>query len=150
MKIRYSIARAVVLMVAIVLIATGSAFAQAPAATTQAPGPKATTGAVVAPTNPNAQGTSFKLNVKFVNPLKVNTIQDAIKLFVNAIVRIAIPIIVIFFIWSGLMFVFARGNPDKIREAKNMFFYTIIGTLLILGAWTITNAIVGTVNSIAN
>jgi len=91
---------------------------------------------------------SFKLNIKFSNPLKVNTIQDAIKLFVNAIVRIAIPVIVVFFIWSGLSFVLAQGNPTKIEKAKNMFFYTVIGTLLILGAWTITNAIVGTVNSI--
>lgn len=95
-------------------------------------------------------GDSFKLNIKFANPLKVNTIQDAIKLFVNGIVRIAIPVIVIFFLWSGLSFVLALGNPDKISKAKNMFFYTVIGTLLILGAWTITNAIIGTVNSITN
>lgn len=93
---------------------------------------------------------AFKLNIKFTNPLKVNTIQDAIKLFVNGIVRIAIPIIVIFFLWSGLSFVLALGNPEKIKKAKDMFFYTVIGTLLILGAWTITNAIIGTVNSITN
>lgn len=93
-------------------------------------------------------GDSFKLNIKFSNPLKVDTIQDAIKLFVNGIVRIAIPIIVIFFLWSGLSFVLALGNPTKIEKAKNTFFYTVIGTLLILGAWTITNAIIGTVNSI--
>jgi hypothetical protein len=31
-----------------------------------------------------------------------------------------------------------------------MFLYTIIGTLLILGAWAITNAIIGTVNTITS
>lgn len=93
-------------------------------------------------------GSGFALKVKIVNPLKVNTIQDAIKLFMNAILRIAIPFIVIFFIWSGLSFVLARGNPTKLETAKKMFWYTVIGTLLILGAWTITNAIIGTVNSI--
>jgi hypothetical protein len=93
-------------------------------------------------------GTGINLNIKINNPLKVDTVQKAIKLFMDAVLKIAIPFIVIFFIWSGLSFVLARGNPEKIKTAKNMFWYTIIGTLLILGAWTITNAIIGTVNSI--
>jgi hypothetical protein len=93
-------------------------------------------------------GNELALKVVINNPLKVATIQDAIKLFMDAVLKIAIPFIVIFFIWSGLSFVLARGNPEKIKTAKNMFLYTIIGTLLILGAWTITNAIIGTVNSI--
>lgn len=91
---------------------------------------------------------SLGLNFQLKNPLKVNTIQEAIKVIVNAIVRIAIPILVIFYIWSGLSFIFARGRPEEINKAKNMFFYTIIGTLLILGAWTIVNIVIGTVNSI--
>jgi hypothetical protein len=100
------------------------------------------------PTPTDTLGSGFKLNVKINNPLKVDTIEGAIKLFMDAVLRIAIPFIVVFFIWSGLSFVLARGNPKKIETAKNMFWYTIIGTLLILGAWTITNAIIGTVNSI--
>lgn len=100
-------------------------------------------------TNTSPSGASdFKLQVKINNPLKVDTIEGAIQLFMSMVLRIALPIIVIFFIWSGLSFVLARGNPDGIKKAKNMFWYTIIGTLLILGAWTITNAIIGTVNSI--
>lgn len=95
-----------------------------------------------------SSASDFALKVKINNPLKVDTISGAIKLFMNAVLRIALPFIVIFFIWSGLSFVLARGNPEKVKTAKNMFWYTIIGTLLILGAWTITNAIIGTVNSI--
>jgi hypothetical protein len=93
-------------------------------------------------------GSGFCLKVKINNPLKVDTIQDAIELFMKAVLRIALPFIIVFFIWAGLSFVLARGNPEKIAKAKKMFWYTIIGALLILGAWTITNAIIGTVNSI--
>jgi Type IV secretion system pilin len=100
--------------------------------------------------NPATCGSGLCLNVKIKNPLKVDSIQGAIGLFMSAILRIAIPFIVIFFIWSGLNFVLARGNPEGIKKAKNMFWYTIIGTLLILGAWTITNIIIGTVNSVTN
>ncbi len=88
------------------------------------------------------------VDVGLKNPLKVNTITDAVALFMNIILKIALPLIVIFFIWSGLEFVLALGNPEKIKKAKNMFWYTIIGTFLILGAWTITNAIIGTINTI--
>ncbi len=95
-------------------------------------------------------GGGILLDVKLQNPLKVNDIQSAIKFFVDTLIKIAIPFIVVFFIWAGLKFILAQGKPDKITEAKKMFWYTIIGTLLILGAWTITNAIIGTVNSITN
>lgn len=101
-------------------------------------------------TNKSGQASGFLLNVKLKNPLKVDTIEDAIKFIVNTLIKIALPVIVLFFIWSGLKFVLAQGKPEEIKKAKNIFWYTIIGTLLILGAWTITNAIIGTVNSIVN
>lgn len=106
---------------------------------------KNTGGVKVAP----ASGASdFNLQVRLNNPLKVDTIEEALALFMSMVLRIAIPFIIVFFIWSGLSFVLARGNAEKIKTAKRMFWYTVIGSLLILGAWTITNAIIGTVNSI--
>ncbi|HRH25310.1 MAG TPA: pilin [Candidatus Paceibacterota bacterium] len=97
---------------------------------------------------PASGASDFDLKVRINNPLKVDTIEGAIQLFMNMVLRIALPFIIVFFIWSGLNFILARGNAEKIKTAKKMFWYTIIGSLLILGAWTITNAIIGTVNSI--
>jgi hypothetical protein len=102
------------------------------------------------PPAPGTQSTDLPLKIKLDNPLKVNTVQDAIRVFMDAVIKIAIPFIVVFFIWSGLQFILAQGNSKKLEDAKRMFWYTIIGTLLILGAWAITDAIVGTVNSIAS
>lgn len=101
--------------------------------------------------NPNTssqRGAGMPLNIAIKNPLKVDTIEGAIKLFMDAVLRIALPFIVIFFIWSGVSFILARGKKDALDKAKKMFWYTILGTLLILGAWTITNIIIGTVNSV--
>lgn len=96
-----------------------------------------------------AAGQNVPLNIHLDNPLSgVSTIPDAINKILSVVIRIALPLIIIFFIWSGLTFIFARGNPTAITKAKNMFLFTIIGTLLILGAWVITNAIIGTVNAI--
>ncbi|MES2224883.1 MAG: pilin [Patescibacteria group bacterium] len=89
------------------------------------------------------------LSIHLNNPLTgISTIPEAISKILSIVVRIALPFIIIFFIWSGFKFILARGNAKEIGEAKNMFFFTVIGTLLILGAWTITNAIIGTVNAI--
>lgn len=101
-------------------------------------------------TDSKSCGSGLCLNIAIKNPLKVDTIQEAIKLFMDAVLKIAIPFIVLAFLWSGFNFVLARGNSEKVTKAKNMFVFTIIGTLLILGAWTITNAIIGTVNSITS
>lgn len=101
-------------------------------------------------TNSAATASGFALAVKIDNPLKVNTIGEAVALLVRTIIKLALPVIVLFFIWSGLKLILAMGNEREITKAKDMFFYTVIGTLLILGAWTITNVIIGTVNTIAN
>ena len=100
----------------------------------------------------NNQNTDFKLQVRLENPLagKASNISEAVKLFMNILLKIALPVIILFFIWAGLKFITALGNPTKLTEARKMFWYTIIGTLLILGAWTITNAIIGTVNSLTS
>jgi hypothetical protein len=120
--------------------------------------PTGSNNAITCPGGPNCpqkndSGTAsgMKINIKLRNPLSgANTIEDVIKKFMGAIVRIAIPFIIIFFIWSGLSFILAQGNPTKVTQAKNMFLNTVIGMLLILGAWTITNAIIGTINTLTN
>jgi hypothetical protein len=90
------------------------------------------------------------INIALKNPLNngVSTIPDAVNKILSVVIRIALPLIILMFIWSGITFIFARGNPTKIGTAKNMFLYTCIGTLLILGAWTITNALIGTVDTV--
>lgn len=130
----------------------------APGATaTQAPVSSAIGGVFTPGQNPNAASvtasgaqSAFSIGVHLQNPLKVDTIQEAIAYFLKVVIKIAIPFLVVFFIWSGFKFVLAQGNPTKVAEAKKMFWYTVIGMLLILGAWTITNAIIGTVNTIVN
>jgi hypothetical protein len=108
------------------------------------------TGTNPPPATNSSKASDINIAVRLKNPLKVNDINDAIKWFVNVLLKIAIPFIVVFFIWSGFNFILARGNEKKVTAAKQMFLWTVIGTLLILGAWVITNAIIGTVNSITS
>ena len=82
------------------------------------------------------------------NPLKVSSIAEFIATALKVLVVVALPIITLFIVISGFMFVLARGNESKLTEAKKNFVYVIIGALLILGAWVIATLIGGTVSQL--
>lgn len=138
-------------LIAIFLISAFHSHAQAQAINANTPGStQVSNGQNTKTVTPIATGAqNAPLSIHLQNPLSnISTIPDAINKVLSVIIRIALPLIIIFFIWSGLTFIFARGNPAEVTKAKQMFLYTVIGTLLILGAWVITNAIIGTVNAI--
>ena len=82
------------------------------------------------------------------NPLKFNDIQSFIAGALKALVVVSLPIITLFIVISGFMFVAARGNQDKLSKAKQNFVYVIIGAILILGAWVLATLIGGTVSQV--
>ncbi len=84
------------------------------------------------------------------NPLNSNfsTIPAFIAGALKVLVIVALPIITLFIVISGFMFVFARGDSSKLTKAKENFVYVIIGALLILGAWVIATLIGGTVTQL--
>lgn len=86
--------------------------------------------------------------VKIVNPLKTDNINGFVKDLLTGIMRLGIPLIALAIIYCGFLFVWARGNPEKITEAKNALLYTLIGALLLLGSWAIAQLITNTVISL--
>lgn len=84
----------------------------------------------------------------FSNPLTVDSVPDFISKALKVMVMVALPIISLFIVYSGFMFVLARGNEGMLSEAKKNFFYVIIGAILILGAWVIATLIGGTISQL--
>lgn len=84
------------------------------------------------------------------NPLdsKFSTIPLFIAGALQVLVIVALPIITLFLVVAGFMFIAARGNSGKLDEAKKNFVYVIIGALLILGAWIIATLIGSTVTQL--
>lgn len=60
--------------------------------------------------------------------------------------RIAIVLIVVAIIFYGLQFMTAQGNPDRYKKAKDGFFKALLGTLIILGTYTIIATIANAIN----
>ncbi len=89
-------------------------------------------------------------NAILANPLNkaFSTIPDFIAGVLQVVVMIALPIITLFFVISGFMFLFAQGNQTKLDNAKKNFLYVVIGALLIMGAWVLATLIAGTVTQL--
>jgi len=82
---------------------------------------------------------------KIVNPIKAETVNDLIKVLLEGLIKIGMPIIALAIIYSGFLFVFARGNSEKLTKAKDALLYTLIGAAILLGSWAIAQLISSTV-----
>lgn len=80
----------------------------------------------------------------------ISTIPQFIEGFLRAIVIIALPLITIFIVYAGFMFIKARGNPGEISKARENFMWVVIGAILILSAWILATLIGGTVSQLVN
>ena len=85
---------------------------------------------------------------KLCNPIRYGNMGDFLTALLDVMVQIAFPIIVLAIIYTGFLFVAARGNKDKLEDAKKAFLWTVIGALIVLGAAVLSKAIQGTVNQI--
>jgi uncharacterized paraquat-inducible protein A len=75
------------------------------------------------------------------NPLAVSSLQELLVGILNAVIVLAIPIIVLFIIYAGFLYVTARGNVQQTQDATRALTYAIIGGVLIMGAVAIAEIV---------
>ena len=94
-----------------------------------------------------ADGTNTSPNdVKtIVNPIHASTINGFIKDVLVGVIKIGMPVIALALIYSGFLFVSARGNSEKLNTAKQALLYTVIGAAILLGSWALAQLISDTV-----
>lgn len=82
------------------------------------------------------------------NPVKATSLVDLLKAILDVVIKVFIPIISLALIYSGYMFISARGNTEKIETAKKGFVYSLAGAGILLGGWAITGIIHATITAI--
>ena len=87
-------------------------------------------------------------SAKLENPLAVDTPMALVASLTTTVAKIGVPVATVFIIYSGLLFVTARGNEEKLKNAKTTFFWSVLGTGILLGAWVIGSAIGSTICSV--
>lgn len=86
---------------------------------------------------------------KIENPLGSGAnLPNFIKSLLGIIMKAGIPLVVLAFVFSGFYFVYAQGKPDELKKAKEILLYTVIGSAVLLGAWTIVTILTNTLNLI--
>lgn len=83
-----------------------------------------------------------------INPIKSKSITGLIKTILEGIIKIGMPVVVLAIIYSGFLFVSARGNSEKLGKAKDSLLYTLIGVAILLGSWAIAQLITDTVKAL--
>lgn len=109
--------------------------------------PSGSTGDDGNPATGSTGGTRSVTVITLTNPLKAETVQDLILAVVKTLLKLAIPIAVLFIIWSGFKFVMAQGKPEAITKAIKTFQWTIIGLAVIFGAYVIATIIKSTIDT---
>jgi hypothetical protein len=79
--------------------------------------------------------------LKLINPLACNTIPECIEKIISFILWIATAIFPIVIIIGGFLFLISGGDPEKVRTAKRVIFWGVIGLLIVLIARGIISVI---------
>ncbi len=82
------------------------------------------------------------------NPIKSPNLQCFIADVLQIVVNLGSIVCVFFIIYSGFLFVTARGDESQVTKARNTFFWTVVGTAVLLGAWVLAQVVSGTIGSI--
>jgi len=94
------------------------------------------------------EGVAVTSTIK--NPLGENLkdIPSFVKKMIEIVLTVGIPVLVLFLIYTGFLFVEAQGNKSKLETAKKSLANALIGGALLLGAFVIAEAIGKTVDEI--
>jgi hypothetical protein len=82
------------------------------------------------------------LSIDIANPIpSVGSASSLIETVMELVMKIGIPLLVIMVVYSGALYLFARGNPNKIKEAHTALTYTLIGGVILLASWGVMQMI---------
>lgn len=93
----------------------------------------------------------FQLTVAVENPLgnDKKEIKDIVASILNVLMDIVLPIVIVMVIYSGFLYVMARGKPEAIETAHKTLTWTLIGAAILLGAQLISTILIDTVSNIS-
>lgn len=68
------------------------------------------------------------------NPFEggISTFDDLLAAVITFLYYLIGPISVIMIVASGVMFLFSRGDSGKIKQAKDLLLYAVVGLVIVL------------------
>tara|TARA_B100000745_G_scaffold291264_1_gene230873 strand:- start:16530 stop:16961 length:432 start_codon:yes stop_codon:yes gene_type:complete len=84
------------------------------------------------------------------NPLQAGSLEEFLTAILEFIVRLGTIVVIVMLVVVGFMFVNARGNPEEIKKARDALLWTLVGGVILIGAFVIAEAIKATVEAITS
>jgi hypothetical protein len=82
------------------------------------------------------------------NPISSETIAQLLTKLLELFVQIGIAVVTMGIIYAGFIYVTARGDKGKIAKAHTAFYWTIIGSAVVLGAFAIVKVVSDTITQV--
>jgi hypothetical protein len=92
--------------------------------------------------------TNPPLQIGIKNPIKADSVSEVMLKFFQILIELGAVVVTLAIIYAGFLFVMARGNPEQLKTAKTTLFWTIIGSLVLLGAQVIAEIIEKTIKQL--
>lgn len=69
-------------------------------------------------------------------------LPDVIGRIINILIGLIGLILFLFILYGGIMWMIAQGDPTKVTKAQGIIYNAVIGVLVVLAAYAITNFII--------
>ena len=79
-------------------------------------------------------GNSGGNKVEIKNPLKWDSFTGLLNAIIDFLFNISLGVAPIMIIVAGFYFITAEGDPEKVKTAKQIILWTLVGLLVIIGA----------------
>lgn len=84
------------------------------------------------------------------NPLGTTNVNQIINRVIRAALGVVGAIFLAMFIWGGVLWMTATGEPDKVKKAKSALLNAVIGMTVIALSYTILNVLFGIAGSLVS
>ncbi len=103
------------------------------------------------PAGNSASSNDISIEFQLKNPLgdKTGDLNTFLQNILRAMVLLLTPVVVIMMLYSGFLFVSARGSAEELTKAKQALLYTLIGAAIVLGAEGFATILKNTVTCLA-
>src|SRR3989344_5159588 len=77
----------------------------------------------------------------YPTPIGCDTFASCICKIIEYAGRIALPLVIVFIVLGGFLFVFSMGSEEKLRRARSTLTWAVIGFIVVLVAIAFANVV---------
>lgn len=86
----------------------------------------------------------FAQGMTLTNPLKSKNIETFLLNIIDILLVFALPLVILYIMYAGYLFVTAQGNATKVTEARSALLWAVVGGVIVFGAKIIVEVVKGT------